>query len=259
MKTNKFFLAALTVMCAMTMTTVLTSCTNDDNPVTKPIEYGKVFNYTYEGKTLFYVIDEASQTATLVAPLYPDYPKDEILRIDGWQGYEKPKGSVTIPESVEYGGKRFPMTALGEGAFSLCSDISNVKLPEGITAIGPQVFDNCTGLKAVNLPNCLTSIEKWAFADCKSLSAIELPESLTAIGSNCFNGDESLTAVTIPSNIETVSIAAFANCTSLTTVNLPEGLTAIEDYAFSSCYSLSEINLPKGLTTIGNFAFDQCI
>lgn len=143
MKTKRTFLAALTLMCAMTMTTVLISCTNDDNPVTKPIEYGKVFNYTYEGQTLYYVIDEASQTATLVAPLYPNYPKDEMKRIDGWQGYEQPKGSVTIPQTVEYGGKCFPVTALGEGAFSLCSDITSVTLPEGITTIGASVFDTC--------------------------------------------------------------------------------------------------------------------
>ena len=235
MKTKRTFLAALTLMCAMTTTTVLTSCTNDDNPVTKPIEYGKVFNYTYGGQTLYYVIDEASQTATVESPLYPNFPTDEMKRIDGWQGYEQPKGKVTIPATVEYAGKHFPVTVLGIGAFSLCSDITSVELPEGITTIKAQVFDTCTGLTTINLPNSLTSIEKWAFVDCKSLSAIELPETLTSIGPNCFNGDVSLTTVNIPSKIKTVSEAAFANCISLTNVNLPEGLTAIENDAFSGC------------------------
>ena len=70
MKTNKFFLVALIMMCAMTMTTVLISCSSDNNDVTEPIEYGKVYSYAYEGNTLYFVID-ASLTAKIVAPTIP--------------------------------------------------------------------------------------------------------------------------------------------------------------------------------------------
>ena len=86
MKTKRTFLAALTLMCAMTMTTVLISCTNDDNPVTKPIEYGKVFNYTYEGQTLYYIVNEKGE-ASVVAPLYPDL---DTVHDEMWTGYDKP-------------------------------------------------------------------------------------------------------------------------------------------------------------------------
>ena len=205
----------------------------DDNTL-----YGKVLGLdkgtliTYEGNTLYYVIEEASQTATLVAPRYPNYPTDELKRTDGWQGYEQPKGSVTVPEAVEYGGKSFPVSVLSEGAFSLCGGITSVKLPEGITTINRQVFDTCTGLTTINLPNSLTAIGVFAFCACESLLAINLPKGLTTIDDYAFASCSSLSAIELPSTVTTIGYAAFMDDISLTTITIPGSVKTIGDFSF---------------------------
>lgn len=261
----------------MTMMTVLTSCTkdNDDNPV---IEYGKVFDYNYEGNTLYFVIDKSSQTASVVAPSYPDYPEDEEENVYPWQGYEQPKGSVTVPQTVEYGGKRFPVTVLEEFAFVDCDEVTDVRLPQGITFIGldcfrratalttvniPETvtfideaaFDGCCSLTAISIPAGVTTIEGWTFWGCESLETIDLPEGITSIGLGAFRSCSSLTEIKLPSTLKTIGEAAFLYASKLgPNVVVPEGVTEIGYSAFAFCESMESISLPSTLQSFGGFA-----
>ena len=73
-----------------------------------------------------------------------------------------PKGKVVMPETVEYSGKTFPLTALGEGVFFLCSDITSLSLPEGLTIIDKGAFSCCFGMETIDLPNSLQRIGDYA-------------------------------------------------------------------------------------------------
>ena len=259
MKTKHSFLAALTAMCTMTMTTMLTSCTNDDNPVTEPIEYGKVFSYAFDGNTLYYVIDEASQTAKLVAPLYPDYPVDDEDNFIPWQGYEQPKGSVTIPEAVEYGGRRFAVTALEEFAFDNCDEVTGVSIPAGVTAIEGWAFWGCTSLETIDLPEGLTTIGYSAFCYCSSLTDIKFPSTLTTIDDYAFLGVESLGPnVIIPEGVTEIGYSAFAKCNSIESVTLPRTLQSIGWFALAFNPKLSNVVFPDHLTHLATAMLHDC-
>lgn len=82
-------------------------------------------------------------------------------------GYEiSYSGNVTIPASVTYKGTTFPVTSIGEGAFSDCSGLTSVTIPNSVTSIGNYAFSGCSGLTSVTIPNSVTSIDVCAFYDC---------------------------------------------------------------------------------------------
>ena len=144
---------------------------------------------------------------------------------------------------------------------SLISHLYSAKrviLGSGVTTIGVYAFSNCTSLTSINIPESVTSIEIGAFSSCKSLSSIYIPESVTSIGYSVFNYCTSLTSINIPESVTTIEDYTFDNCTSLKSINIPEGVTTIGVYAFHWCTSLTSINIPESVNSIGDSAFFGC-
>ena len=77
-----------------------------------------------------------------------------------WDYYS---GEVVIPESVEHEGAAFSVTSIGEWAFSDCSGLTSVTIPNSVTSIGEWAFYRCSGLISVTIPNSVTSIGDHAF------------------------------------------------------------------------------------------------
>lgn len=64
------------------------------------------------------------------------------------------------------------VTSIGEGAFSCCTELTNVTIPGRVTSIGRDAFAGCTGLTSVTIPNSVTSIGYSAFSGCTGLTSI---------------------------------------------------------------------------------------
>ena len=176
-------------------------------------------------------------------PAY-DVEKDGIYyKIDGDEAsvsvrdarFNSYSGDVVIPASISMDGKNYPVTAIGDYAFSDCEALTSVTMPNSITTTGTGCFMLSPNLKRVTLS-----------------------ENLSTLGSYLFNGCSSLSEVTIPSSVSKISSCAFAHCPSLSQVNINEGITTIEPYAFSNCYGLQELKIPSSVTHIDYFAFYLC-
>ena len=78
-------------------------------------------------------------------------------------------GEVVIPESVEHEGTAYSVTSIGMEAFSDCSGLTSVTIPNSVESIGRWAFTSCTSLTSVTIPNSVTSIGESAFEGCNSL------------------------------------------------------------------------------------------
>lgn len=131
------------------------------------------------------------------------------------------------------------VTTIGVLAFSSCTSLTELTLPEGLTTIGKSAFYR-SGLTTVTLPQSLTNIEESAFSECTSLNHVVWPKGVTNILFQTFYGCSALNNITLPEGLTTIGEAAFSG-SGLTTVTLPQNLTNIKASAFKGCSRLQNI------------------
>ena len=104
------------------------------------------------------------------------------------------------------------VTKIGGSAFSDCTSLTSITIPDNVTEIGAGAFSRCTSLTSINIPDSVTQIGEYAFYYCSSLASITIPDSRTKIGVCAFRGCTSLTSVTIPDSVTWIGYGAFRDC-----------------------------------------------
>ena len=150
------------------------------------------------------------------------------------------------------------VTSIGASAFSDCSKLKNIKIPNSVTSIGTYAFNNCSSIEAVVIPTGVTIINDYTFSGCNSLTSATILGNVSSICTYAFNGCKSLEEIEIPNSAKSIGTYAFSGCSSLTSIKLSSNTDSIGSYAFSGCSSLEEIKLPSALKTIGSSAFSGC-
>ncbi|MDO5311727.1 MAG: leucine-rich repeat domain-containing protein, partial [Clostridia bacterium] len=84
-------------------------------------------------------------------------------------------GEVQIPSVMD--GKI--VTSIGVSAFSWCSSLTSVTIPDGVTSIGNSAFEDCSSLTIVTIPDSVTSIGSYAVSGCSSLTSVTISDSDT--------------------------------------------------------------------------------
>ncbi len=156
--------------------------------------------------------------------------------------------SLRIPDGVR---------AVADEAFTGCTGLMAIELPEGLAAIGREAFCR-TDLRKLRIPDSVTEIGSKAFYGCANLTGATLPGGLSGLSGMLFGGCGSLQDIVIPPGAVSIGPKAFANCRSLRRAELPQGLAEIGEGAFSVCLELAEIALPDSLAAIGADAFMGC-
>ena len=124
-------------------------------------------------------------------------------------------GEVVIPGSIDYNGVATAVTSIGGSAFSGCTGLTSITIPESVISIGGSAFEDCTSLTSISFSEGVTSIGIDAFSGCTGLTSITLPEGVTSIGGSAFEGCKGLTSVTIPESVTSIGAYAFYNCSKL--------------------------------------------
>ena len=181
--------------------------------------------------------------------------------------------SASAYDGITYEGLYYNVTDTGEIEIARCYEyVRKVNIPieidgKFVTSIGKEAFSNCTGLTEITIPDSVTSIEDYAFSNCTSLTEITIPDSVTSIESGTFSGCTSLTEITLPDSVTDIEgqyydgysyYGAFSRCTSLTEITIPDSVTSIGECVFSGCTGLTEITISDSVKYIGEEAFKDC-
>lgn len=238
-------------------------------------------------------VTTTTTTTAETSPAVPDAPEFEVEASDDGveiKSYNGGGGVVTIPEEID--GKK--VTTIGQFAFSMRTDISEVIFPDTLTRIEGGFF-GCTGIEKITLPESVKEIYPSAFQGCSSIEEIVIPKNVMTLGMEAFLGCEKLRSIevdpgnilfysvdgvlfsrgfgalhtfpmgktdvssyTVPDGIERIYPGAFYGCAGLTEITLPQSVTEIGESAFGECAGLVGIDLPEGVKEIKNQTFSDC-
>ncbi len=167
--------------------------------------------------------------------------------------------TITLPESIQL---------IGEYAFFRCNKLLDVKIPSGVRTIQDNAFRNCEYLRYIYLPDTLESLGNNAFAYCPRIAEIHIDEANTVYHAkdNCLIETESKTLVlgcqdsVIPEDGSVTSIgdAAFCGAKFLEAVKFSSHITKIGANAFNGCSGLKNVSLSVNMQEIGESAFSGC-
>ncbi len=174
--------------------------------------------------------------------------------------------SIVIPASVE---------SLGENAFFSGQNLVSVEFEENskLNFIGASAFSYCSGLSSINLPESLVTLSPYAFNFCTNLEEVYVGKNVKQIGFHAFASCSRLMAITIsPENAGYKTIDGNVYSKDETTFvrycfgkneeefTLKSGVTSIYESAFDATelnHSLKILNLPDTLTHINDYAFKE--
>ena len=177
-------------------------------------------------------------------------------------------GDVTIPETVTHNGTTYPVTKIGESAFSGCTGVTSVSIPNSITYIDDEAFNGCSGLTNMTIPASVNHIGSAVFMYCSGLSSIVVASGNTQYDSrdncNAIIGTEydflisGCKNTVIPNTVKGIGDRAFSGCSDLTSITIPDSVTVIGNNAFGACTGLTTVTIPNSVISIGYGAFEDC-
>lgn len=149
---------------------------------------------------------------------------------------------------------------IADYAFSGCSSITEVTIPDGMRTIGNCAFEKCSSLLQINIPDGVESIGLGAFNNCTALSHINIPNSVTKIGMEAFKN----TAIFDNSDNWKDNLFYIDNCliqakdySNSEYCAIAPGTRIIADNAFGSfLFGITQLTIPNSVTHIGNDVFD---
>ncbi len=177
---------------------------------------------------------------------------DSVTSIDGGAFNHCPIETATIPAlAVKYIKNSELKTvvitsgfSIGEGAFSGCSKLTSITMPDTMTNIGECAFENCTSLISITIPDSVTSIGRYAFCGTAYYnSEANWADGVLYIGNHLItaNPDKLAANYIVKAGTKCIAANAFYNCSKLTCITMPNSVTGIGRWTFWYCASLETI------------------
>ena len=170
-----------------------------------------------------------------------------------------------------------PLSTINNLAFTGCTALESIELPDGLTHIGMKAFsgtalktlsipdsvynvsgsivDNCVNLESIKLSNREQNINSKHFYNTPKLKSVTLPESVISIGPEAFVGS-GIESIKIPKNVWGIYESAFEN-TKIRSVEFEKGsvLESIYEKAFKGCSNIKSIVIPATVKSMGESVF----
>ncbi|MDE6811795.1 MAG: leucine-rich repeat domain-containing protein, partial [Muribaculaceae bacterium] len=179
----------------------------------------------------------------------------------------------------------FPISVscVGEGAFSFCTNLTSVVIPNSVTSIGDEAFSGCRYLESVSSYAPIPpTLGKDVFNGVDK-ATLNVPEQDLSAYQTAEGWKDFANIIPIPTMIDRLRYKYFMedntavvtysernsldNYKGLQEVVIPDGInfqgveyavTAIGSEAFNYCWGLKSVALPATLKSIDNLAFGYC-
>ena len=187
-------------------------------------------------------------------------------------------GAVLLPATLD----GYPVTGIGEGAFSGCGKLTWVGIQDGVEFIGDEAFDECERLESMVLPATLNDwgmrslppamqerleygadgfmvLNGWVLGYCDNgASSLTLPAGVVGIGSHALADYWDLQTVRMPDTLRYIGRGAFETNTYLDNVVIPDGVEIVRDGAFQGGTFMRDLTIGESVGQIGREAFARC-
>lgn len=97
------------------------------------------------------------------------------------------QGEYTIKNGTE---------VIATHAFSFCTSLTGVLIPDGVKYIGSRMLENCSSVFGVEIPDSVLDIGHYSFINCTSLQYVVIGCNVASMGYSTFENCTSLESVT---------------------------------------------------------------
>ena len=139
---------------------------------------------------------------------------------------------------------------IADSAFSYCSYLTGITIPEGITSVGSQAFHNCKKLANITLPDTITNIGYDVFDNTAYYNdMLNWENNVLYMGDYLLDAEMDVSGnYAVKEGTKVIADRSFYFCSRLTSITIPGSTVSIGDRAISMCDALINITVSEDNT-----------
>lgn len=138
-------------------------------------------------------------------------------------GCDESVTSVDIPAEID----GFPVTSIGENAFSECINLANVTISDTVSDIGRHAFYNTPWINAFT--GNMIIIGDNILYKCNGSGKLIVPDNVKGLSDNIFDDINNYTEITLSDNITSINLNKF-QCKQPITVNIGKNTNEVKNW-----------------------------